>query len=853
MYTLKCAIKVRIRKQIGRGGILAGQGSKSPNLGINKPSSNDKKKNALTKESEYGVQGIKAPLIEVAVKAEEIWGPALGGQEKEGSLKSIADSIESSEEVFRVYKSLQDCIKRRDYSGLVENYSKARKFKEGARQIAERVYRSEQQLTDQQVNQIVITGRVWSDVENRIEEFKRDVWRRLTYVQMSSQSSMSQSETEDYMPLINVLLELGVTDNPIWVWLLSRYDHLKNKINATFERSRVEIEVLRRRLAHAEPPSPPMVASHLKSAADKDLDTLSSKLDTSRVLELWDLIYSSLANLLSTKSGILGEVIEFWDKAQQFIEGRIQKTMPIGIDGQSQKHHRLLPDGTRDLHKGVLELIDMLQDYVHTFFVEAPINDVSMLYSPSPNTPTPTTKQTLSPFAHQDSRFVFDENNPPPTSLARGEAWEKFAFWPPYANSLSGVHYLEKIMTLVGLAAAEMAAMVTTAPRELNESISEKLRSTVTSARERSLQAICDQWPKDSEMFRYMEDWSRMVDTPELTYLTKFLISFENTLLLGLQKISYIPQAANAGGGSTAIITPPTEKSVKNISKTLQESLNLILASMMEVATSSNSMETSSITEDGVRMIANTSSVGRGVPVKTIRILLTLMNIKHLRLKKHLSNLRSQFGTHFSFPFENETPPLKKSLKEIEDSLFKSYVDPVVAKLDTLIHAGIVSETWLPTTSRPSEVRPYVYEALLVLVTVHSEVSATTNPFSKVWRKKTDQPPKPTAFEMLEYVLVKISNIFRSAFGQRETYPLNALMQATLDMEFVAQTMTQYLTDEAGTVQGEVYKDLDKKTTREVSQALQGELPGMRSALKKLRERTKGEFLCFKTPPLPKD
>jgi exocyst complex component 2 len=46
-----------------------------------KPLPSDRKKNALTKESEYGVQGIKAPLIEVMVKAEEVWGPALGEAE----------------------------------------------------------------------------------------------------------------------------------------------------------------------------------------------------------------------------------------------------------------------------------------------------------------------------------------------------------------------------------------------------------------------------------------------------------------------------------------------------------------------------------------------------------------------------------------------------------------------------------------------------------------------------------------------------------------------------------------------------------------------------------------------------
>ena len=48
---------------------ISGQGPPTPGKGVNKPLPSDKKKNALTKESEYGVQGIKAPLIEVAVKA----------------------------------------------------------------------------------------------------------------------------------------------------------------------------------------------------------------------------------------------------------------------------------------------------------------------------------------------------------------------------------------------------------------------------------------------------------------------------------------------------------------------------------------------------------------------------------------------------------------------------------------------------------------------------------------------------------------------------------------------------------------------------------------------------------------
>ena len=45
------------------------------------PQADSKRKNALVKESEYGVIGIKTPLLDVSAKAEDVWGPALGGRE----------------------------------------------------------------------------------------------------------------------------------------------------------------------------------------------------------------------------------------------------------------------------------------------------------------------------------------------------------------------------------------------------------------------------------------------------------------------------------------------------------------------------------------------------------------------------------------------------------------------------------------------------------------------------------------------------------------------------------------------------------------------------------------------------
>ena len=71
-------------------------------------------------------------------------------------------------------------------------------------------------------------------------------------------------------------------------------------------------------------------------------------------------------------------------------------------------------------------------------------------------------------------------------------------------------------------------------------------------------------------------------------------------------------------------------------------------------------------------------------------------------------------------------------------------------------------------------------------------------------------------------------------------------MQATLDVEFVAQTLSQYTTDKASELQSAIYQELDRGTDNEARMKLQSELPEMRAVLKRLREGSRCEFACFK-------
>jgi exocyst complex component 2 len=538
-----------------------------------------RKKNALTKESEYGVQGIKGPLLDVTSKAEEIWGPAIGGKEREKSLKSIAEEVELHRGLYEVGSKIAHSIKRKDYDSLVEEYSEARKYKSETTSIIDKAMKSNTPITDAQIQHVLATGRMWMDVDEQIQSFKREIWRRLTNINVGVPHKVMVAHGEEHMELIGILLELGVDDNPIWVWLLSRYDHLKNKITATSERAKVEIEILRRRLAAGERPTPQTTAVFLKLSIKETFEDQRVDLDTDRVVELWESILSYLSKLLSIQGGLLGEVIEFWEAAQSFIDGHKQKTLPTGIDGQSRKHHHLSSDGVRDLQNGAVELVNLIRENVLSLFVDPPIEDISLLFSPlppsSPN--TPSSSSMLSP---RDARFKLDPNNIPPPSPKRGDSWEEFAFWPPYSNSMSGVYYLSKILIWIGSAASEMTSM---RPISLGSKSYEQIKSFVNVCRERSVRALCASWNKDAECCRVLEDWTRAPEKKDLTKMPMHLIYYENAVLAGMQKVLYISEAMTKAGAGD-IVTPPPAKLLQMVRSQFVTSIYKALSGMVENA-----------------------------------------------------------------------------------------------------------------------------------------------------------------------------------------------------------------------------------------------------------------------------
>ncbi len=791
-------------------------------------------KNALRKEADYGVQGIRIPLLEVAQKAEDVWGPALGGKEREASLKAIAQAVENDRDLYQLGSNLRQSINHKNYEKAVQHYNSARSYAARAKTLGGRAMAQGQTLSDEEVNKILVTGRMWSDVDEQIQTLKRDIWRRLSSIQ-TILPLPGVSQAEEHMELIGILLELGVDDNPIWVWLLSRYDHLKNKISAVVERSRIEIEILRRRLASVERPTPETTAVFIRQASREHPEAL----DTDQVLEFWNCITTYLTKLLSVTSGLLGEIVDFWESAKSFIEGSKQHTLPTGFEGESRKHHRLSDAGVRDLTNGAVELSNLLRDAVFSLFADPPTEDISSLLSPASNSGTPSTPVAGVAFSPTEGRLgKIDLENLPAPSLKKGEAWEDFGFWPPNSNSLSAVHHLGKLLALLSTAASEIAAL---SPVTRNEKAYDKLKITIATARERCVRAVCEAWTQDVESCEALEDWIRSPEKSDQTKVPLYFEAFEKKILLGVQQVLYLSEG-NSKAGTKDIITPPPSKLLQMVRTQFVNSIYKAVSAMLENAQSVKpENEDEWVLATAVDAKALDDMVA-AEPIhlsnRNVRLLLTLSNLKALR-NEHVPQLVQLFESSFSVKLTDESKTIRDVFGQIDAKLFHSYTQPTAERLTTLIKGGIGASEWAPTASRPDQVRPYVYSAMMILVMVHTEVSTTVSAVGS---------SSSLLGEILSYFLERVSQALLDGFKERKPnmYSLPALMQATLDTEFIAQTMSQYATSKAGEIQGQIYMELDKRSANDARARLQQELGEMRVVLKKLREQSRNSFGCFK-------
>jgi exocyst complex component 2 len=222
-------------------------------------------------------------------------------------------------------------------------------------------------------------------------------------------------------------------------------------------------------------------------------------------------------------------------------------------------------------------LVNLIRDSVLVLFTEPPIEDVSLLFSPIPSSPSTPESRGITP---TESRFKLDPKNLPFPPPKLGEYWEDYAFWPPFSNSLSGVHYLSKFLIAVGTAASEMAAL---RPVGASGKTYDLLKTLVSVARDRCARVACAAWSKDAEICKLLEDWTRDSEKRDLTKMPGFFVTFEGAILGGMQRILYISEAM-AKPGTVDVVTQPPAKLLQMVRAQFVSSVYKALSGLVENA-----------------------------------------------------------------------------------------------------------------------------------------------------------------------------------------------------------------------------------------------------------------------------
>lgn len=135
-------------------------------------------------------------------------------------------------------------------------------------------------------------------------------------------------------------------------------------------------------------------------------------------------------------------------------------------------------------------------------------------------------------------------------------------------------------------------------------------------------------------------------------------------------------------------------------------------------------------------------------------------------------------------------------------------------------------------TPQPKEIRPYMFEVLMFLVDVHSQVSDASAP-------------------LLERVLGALADDLAEeclrCFRQVKRFGMGGMLRATLEIEFMHQTLSRHVSPSATKTLSELYKNISQAYQRRPGdENLQGNLDVVKKILADTRRATGIEFLCFR-------
>lgn len=781
----------------------------------------------LRPECDYGTADLKESLRLATSKANQVYAPLLENRKKAERLRSTLGVFERSKFFFNLPGTLIEAIEAEKYDAFLLAYKRGDNMLDSRPgQVLNLPAPSNPEELAQQKR---IFDKVWLEVQKVVNDFKSKL---LTKLATWSDSSKPVEEIEK---TIEIILEIDPVSDPAWAFCEHQHKLIIDKLVPMFNDASTKTRAITQQASSKEFSEEDLIEDlrgcliAIEPASMMVPDAIAKRAIGS---EVW----CAILELIRVSSQLLSkELSVYCHVVNGYLSGKYQRA-----DGKLRKDTRSRRQIAckQMITEIILQYCSLLSEF---FFLSSDPNSASL----------------LSPITHLSE------------------------FAPKYANSVQAAYYLRQLLDHLTEWAHEF--MNLELPKESLTSLKEFLET----AGYKFLSTLATYWVREAKIFHLLEDWVRPERSEDenhpvgTTMYLKRMYTFQRYMMLN----SYCLAGGNERAGLQIMGSQgPTDQSASK-SKTNRNSIpatnaRKALAAFLDglygfldglvhiaftsakprpalpEADASSSELAFTITSPDDELAAHLESKNKSDEEEIdIRLLLTISNLSNFTTV-YIPRLFKQFSEGFSMDMANDLQTLMDVLEQLDALLLGDYIKRKAEILSEIIQTGVLSGKvdWL-TAPKPTGVNSFVYDALLTLVLVHSQVTSLVGPVPS-----SQSGGESLVKVVLSKLVEELAQECLKAFGSVEKFGIGGMLQATLEIEFMHRTLSAYITPEADLSMQGIYQKITSAYQRDpghgeqgegANNELQKELEALKRTLHLSRRTTALAFVCFKKPKSP--
>ncbi|WVW81078.1 hypothetical protein I302_103069 [Kwoniella bestiolae CBS 10118] len=612
--------------------------------------------------------------------------------------------------------------------------------------------------------------RIFDKVWKSVEDIMSDMRSRLDAGLKDPTKGVEEQERT-----IEILVELDQSDEPAWTYLEYQHKHILNNMKVVYSKSQERIKAAKQACAN-EPSSSNSEDDLLRrqlASTEYQLNTLNP----SAVDGAWLTIQAFIKQY---SEYVIRSLPGFWKIAKACMDGKYRKRDSSGS----------IPPSKRPANVCRSMAMEIIKSYINTISQFFTLSDISLSDS---------------------SKSSSEENFTMPS------------FVPDHTTSITSCYFAEKILEEINDCSLELLNV------DVGNEARSGLKGLLDSARWRFVQVVGATWARDSKILHHLEDITSFSTTSNhslsskntLRYLS-VIEEFQLRLINSCKKISSSAGSASRTGTNGNDIPANFKRKIKD---TFVDTLCFCFDGMIDFT--AQPMED----QAGMGMRRPSRAVVRGDDHE-MRLLITLAQFDQLK-RLNLSLLCNKISKILDVDMKKDENLLFEVVENMDEMIFKDLVSGRSKELIKVVEGGILNGgiDW-GNVDKPTEVRPYMHKAILLLVEAHSRIGdISPNLIQRV----------------IEALVSQITQVALGCFGRIPKFGTGGMLTATLEIEFLHQSVNNFVSPQSNETLSKIYDTISQAYRRQkTNDDFNRELEGLKKLLNSSRKNTGMETLCFR-------